>query len=65
MSLLARSGQREAALRQYHACHEALAALDAEPEEETEALYRRIRAGARLPPHNLPAPLTPLVGREG
>jgi predicted ATPase/DNA-binding SARP family transcriptional activator len=70
MSLLARSGQREAALRQYQACCGALARLDAEPDGETVALYRRIRAGVevpaphRTPPHNLPAPLTPLIGRE-
>ncbi|HSR32734.1 MAG TPA: BTAD domain-containing putative transcriptional regulator, partial [Anaerolineae bacterium] len=70
MTLLVRSGQRTAALRQYEACRRGLQALDAEPEGETTALYERIRSGAEfalpfpVPRHNLRAPLTPLVGRE-
>jgi predicted ATPase/DNA-binding SARP family transcriptional activator len=72
MRLLALSGQRSAALAQYEACRRTLMAdLGVEPVEETVALYHRIRDGAELPspgrgpPHNLPAPLTPLIGREG
>ena len=70
MSLLALRGERAAALRQYEACHRALQALDTEPHRETTALYQRIRTGAELPvsvsapSRSLPAPLTPLVGRE-
>jgi predicted ATPase/DNA-binding SARP family transcriptional activator len=65
------SGQRGVALAQYETCHSALAEeLGAEPEEETVVLYERIRDGEELPPpvpltlHNLPAPVTPFVGRE-
>jgi predicted ATPase/DNA-binding SARP family transcriptional activator len=76
MSLLAFRGERAAALRQYEACRQALQALDTEPDSETMALYRRIRTGAKLPApvgarvperasrRSLPAPLTPLLGRE-
>jgi predicted ATPase len=56
---------------QYAECCRALKAeLDVEPEEETRALYRGICDGreplALVHPFldNLPAPLTPLVGRE-
>ena len=70
MLLLARSGQRSAALRQYEACRQAVQTLGTEPDGETTALYERIRAGAE--PHvprevrapGLHVPLTPLVGRE-
>jgi DNA-binding SARP family transcriptional activator len=75
MRLLALSGQRGAALAQYEACCRALAEeLDAEPSAEMIALYDRVRAGkvgedkahkaVAPPPHNLPAFLTPLIGRE-
>ncbi|HRJ44196.1 MAG TPA: BTAD domain-containing putative transcriptional regulator, partial [Caldilineaceae bacterium] len=78
MQLLALSGQRSAALAQYEACCRLLRQeFDVEPGAETTALYRAIVAGdfdkARpspaaappsVPPHNLPALLTPLVGRE-
>jgi predicted ATPase/DNA-binding SARP family transcriptional activator len=69
MRLLALNGRRSAALAQYRLCRRALAEeLGAEPKPETVALYERIRDGAVLrpssPPHNLPAQLTPLVGRE-
>jgi predicted ATPase/DNA-binding SARP family transcriptional activator len=70
MSLLARSGQQGAALRQYEVCRQVLAeALDVVPDRETTALYERIRAGGAgsvapsAAAHNLPASLTPLVGR--
>ena len=46
MVLLARSGQRSAALAQYQTCFQALAdELGVEPAEETVALYEQIRAG--------------------
>jgi predicted ATPase/DNA-binding SARP family transcriptional activator len=87
MRALAASGHRNEALAQYEVCRRVLAEeLGVEPEEETVALYERIRAGAELtgadkgrPPapvrsadrsvehelrHNLPASLTPFIGRE-
>ena len=71
MRLLALTGQRNAALAQYASLCQTLAhELGVEPEDETTALSQRIRDGADLrlppasPPHNLPAPLTPFVGRE-
>jgi predicted ATPase/DNA-binding SARP family transcriptional activator len=71
MRLLALSGQRSAALAQYEICRRALMEdLGVEPVEETTALYEHIRDGAklrprtRIPPHNLPAPPTPLIGRK-
>ena len=46
MLLLARSGQRSAALAQYEACRRALAEeLGAEPARETVGLYQRLAAG--------------------
>jgi DNA-binding SARP family transcriptional activator/predicted ATPase len=65
MRLLARSGQREAALAQYEACRRALAAeLGSEPQAETSALCAQIRAGPVAPPSNLPAPQAGFVDRE-
>jgi predicted ATPase/DNA-binding SARP family transcriptional activator len=71
MRALALSGQRGAALAQYEACRRILGEeLGIEPEPETTALYERIRSGGELavgvaqPPHNLPAQLTPFIGRE-
>ena len=69
MRLLAEGGEREAALRQYQVCRNALASLGARPDGETRTLYRQIRAGSGLAVsapgrhHALPIPLTPLVGR--
>lgn len=63
MEILARRGERSAALAQYDACCRTLAQeLSAEPTAETTALYQRIRAaqGSR---HNLPGQPTPFVGR--
>ncbi len=61
--LLARSGQRSAALAQYQTCRRILAAeLGVEPSAEVNALYERIRAMGALPP--LPSATTPLVGRQ-
>jgi predicted ATPase/DNA-binding SARP family transcriptional activator len=65
MRLLARSGQRSAALAQYDVCRRILAKeLKIDPHEETTALYERIRAAGNASPHNLPLQLTPLIGRE-
>jgi DNA-binding SARP family transcriptional activator/predicted ATPase len=71
MSLLALSGQRELALRQYQLCRQALAdTFGVTPQDETTALYQRIRAGtdAEVPPEergrSLPIPPTPLIGRQ-
>ncbi len=64
MRVLARSGQRRAALVQYQTCRRILREeLAAEPSDETIALFNRIRAASAPPPHNLPAPATHLVGR--
>jgi DNA-binding SARP family transcriptional activator len=67
MRLLARSGQRAAALAQYEACRQVLAEeLAVEPAGETVALYERLRATVRRqdPMLHVPCPPTPLVGRE-
>jgi predicted ATPase/DNA-binding SARP family transcriptional activator len=67
------SGQRTAALAQYETCCRVLHhELGIEPEIETRALYERIQAGELSPvrltaahaAQNLPAQLTPFVGRE-
>ena len=51
MLLLARSGQRSAALAQYETCRRSLDEdLGAEPARETVALYRRLAAGPRQAP---------------
>jgi DNA-binding SARP family transcriptional activator/predicted ATPase len=78
MRLLAKRGQRGAALAQYEACRRALEAeLGVAPAAETVALYEQIVAGemaplpqldvsfvSTLPHRNLPAPLTSFVGRQ-
>ncbi len=72
MRVLALTGERNAALAAYDACRRILAdELGAEPTSETQALRDQIFSGevgvrerAVQPSHNLPAPLTPLVGRE-
>jgi predicted ATPase/DNA-binding SARP family transcriptional activator/Flp pilus assembly protein TadD len=74
MEVLARSGQRRAAMEQFETCRRILAdELGLEPRPETVALYEQIREGKIRPPaahppppllHNLPAHLTPFVGRE-
>jgi len=64
MILLARSGQRPAALAQYERCRQALAdELGVGPLPETIALYEQLKATAEPPPHNLPPPRL-FVGRE-
>jgi predicted ATPase/DNA-binding SARP family transcriptional activator len=75
MRLLMLGGRRSAALAQYETCRCLLVEeLGVEPAEETTRLYEQIRDGTLVPapapgrppgpPHNLPAPLTPFVGRE-
>ncbi len=78
MDVLARTGQRAAALTQYERCRQILAdELGVEPTEETTALYRLIQAepvpGDALstplaseprPTHNLPPATTPFIGRD-
>jgi DNA-binding SARP family transcriptional activator len=58
MRLYAVTGDRTGALRQYHRCTAALAAeFELEPDAETTALYRLIRAGHGVaPPVAAPAP---------
>ncbi len=65
MRLLARSGQRSAALRQYELCRRALLdELGVTPQPATYALYERIRMAGGSPRHNLPDPQTPFIGRR-
>jgi predicted ATPase/DNA-binding SARP family transcriptional activator len=71
MRLLAVTDHRDAALARYEDCRRVIdRELGVEPEKETIALYERIRDGLDLlpapptPRHNLPAPLTPFVGRK-
>jgi predicted ATPase/DNA-binding SARP family transcriptional activator len=73
MRALVASGQRSAALVQYQTCARILAEeLGIEPGAELRSLAERIRAGELAPlvrpahaaTHNLPAQLTPFVGRE-
>ncbi|HEU4322060.1 MAG TPA: AAA family ATPase [Roseiflexaceae bacterium] len=64
MLLLALSGQREAALTQYEACHRVLRVeLGVAPLEATTALYERIRAGLLHRPAVAPADAPALAGR--
>jgi DNA-binding SARP family transcriptional activator/Flp pilus assembly protein TadD len=76
MRLLAWTGQRGAAMRQFEACKRALKQeLEVEPAPETIELYRQIKAGRLALPPQLPAFLSgedarhayeqaPFVGRE-
>ncbi len=71
MDLLARSGRRDAAVAQYEACRQVLfEELGMAPERTTTALYENLRSNPAAPhppcgrAHNLPAALTPFVGRE-
>ena len=64
MLLLARTGQLNAALRQYNTCRLVLAEeLHVEPSSETVALYERIAALGKCPRHNLPPQPTSFIGR--
>lgn len=65
MQLLARSGQRQAALAQYETCVQLLdEELGIPPEPETTALYERIQTAVSTPTASLPAIATTFVGRE-
>ncbi|MEZ4862677.1 MAG: BTAD domain-containing putative transcriptional regulator [Caldilineaceae bacterium] len=77
MELLAKTGQRGAALAHYEQCRQVLHdELGVEPAAETIGLYERIREDelgthrvvverkAPAPSHNLPAQTTPFVGRD-
>ncbi|MCP5098081.1 MAG: tetratricopeptide repeat protein [Chloroflexi bacterium] len=65
MLLLARSGQRHAALRQYDVCMQLLdSELGVPPATATSVLYERIRASQTMPLHNLPSQTTAFVGRQ-
>jgi len=65
IAMLARSGQRHAAISQYMTCRRLLREeMGLEPSPDTVALFRRIRGAAIPPPHNLPHAMDPLVGRE-
>lgn len=64
ISLLARRGEYNTALRQYELLHSALAAeLDVPPMPETAALVQRVRRARLLARAHTPQPHTPLVGR--
>lgn len=64
MLLLAHNGQRSAALAQYEICRRILRdELNVAPAADTTALFERIRAAEASPRHNLPAALTPFIGR--
>jgi predicted ATPase/DNA-binding SARP family transcriptional activator len=72
MRLLALSGRSSEALLQYETCHQILEKeLGVEPSEETKSLYENLLKGeklpgvpARQPRHNLPLPLSKLIGRD-
>ncbi|MBV9581080.1 MAG: AAA family ATPase, partial [Chloroflexi bacterium] len=65
MLMLARSGQRQAAIAQYQACRRVLAEeLGVEPLSATTALFNRLRAAITPPTHNLPTVGAPFVGRS-
>src|SRR5215467_10050045 len=64
MLMLARSGQRQAAIAQYQACKRVLAEeLGVEPLPATTAMFNRLRAAITPPTHNLPPVGAPFVGR--
>jgi DNA-binding SARP family transcriptional activator/predicted ATPase len=69
MDMLRRSGQRNEALLAYQQLKQRLASeLGVAPDAETTQLYQRIRQGKDTapytPPNNLPAILTPFIGRK-
>ena len=66
MWLLARSGQRQAALSHYTECSRLLQdEIGVEPEENTKQVYQRIRALPTVTPRRIPLEPTPFVGRSG
>ncbi|MCB0165223.1 MAG: hypothetical protein KDI79_13415, partial [Anaerolineae bacterium] len=65
MMLLARSGQRNAALAQYETCRKILAdEFGVEPTAETTALYERLKTADAPPPHNVPPQPDAFIGRD-
>ncbi|MFW6070692.1 MAG: AfsR/SARP family transcriptional regulator, partial [bacterium] len=65
MRLLARSGQRSAALAQYERCCQILEAeLGVAPAPQTRRLYERIRAADGDHTGTVPTPATPFIGRQ-
>jgi DNA-binding SARP family transcriptional activator/predicted ATPase len=65
MRLLARAGEREAALAQYEVCRRTLVEdLGSVPQPETIALYEQLHTSPTAPPTNLPAPQAGFIGRE-
>ncbi|MCB0223521.1 MAG: hypothetical protein KDI02_07530 [Anaerolineae bacterium] len=65
MTLLARSGQRNAALAQYDTCRKILdEEFGVEPTAETTALYERLKTADAPPPHNLPPQPDAFIGRD-
>ncbi|MCB9156332.1 MAG: AAA family ATPase [Caldilineaceae bacterium] len=65
MCLLLYSGQRSAALAQYHRCVQILEdELGVPPAPETEALFQLIQRADAQPPHKLPPQATPFLGRQ-
>ena len=65
MLMLAHSGQRQAAIAQYHTCRRVLREeLGVEPMPETTALFKRMRAAISPPRHNLPTPSSVMLGRH-
>ncbi len=71
MRLLAACGKRSEALAGYDSYRRLIQEeLHADPDKETKALYERIRIEEDMQPeiprrlHNLPASLSPLIGRE-
>lgn len=65
LELLWRNGQRSAALQHYDDARRLLAQeLGVAPDAATTALFERLRDAPFPPPARIPAPLTPIVGRE-
>jgi predicted ATPase len=65
MELLALNGRRSEALKQFEICKQTLRdELGVDPSAETLALYERIKRTAHFSKDNIPAIVTPLIGRE-
>jgi len=65
MTILALSGERSAALRQYERCQDVLREeLGVDPAQETRALYERILASRPRRGYILPQQTTPFLGRK-
>lgn len=65
MLWLTRSGQRSAAIKQFHDCQAVLAKeLRVTPSAETAALYQRLQAAIASPRSHIPPQTIPLIGRD-